>query len=144
MGAPFLRRIEMLPDRAGGDPFNVRTFANGIDLTLSTAVTFLVGENGSGKSTLLEALAECIIARPSPTDRRAGAAAHLEAQGHRRQVAADEVSNLLAYGGKSLHTQSHGESFMALFTNRFEQGLNAPERFFKHLLAPPEEPGDEG
>jgi recombinational DNA repair ATPase RecF len=69
MGAPFLRRIEMLPDRAGGYSFNVRASANGIDLTLSTAVAFLVGENGSGKSTLLEALAECIIARPSPTAR---------------------------------------------------------------------------
>src|SRR6185369_12819244 len=28
-----------------------------------------------------------------------------------------------SYGGKSLHAQSHGESFMALFVNRFEQGL---------------------
>ena len=30
---------------------------------------------------------------------------------------------MLAYGGKSLHEQSHGESFMALFANRFEQGI---------------------
>jgi predicted ATPase len=35
----------------------------------------------------------------------------------------EEVSDLRAYGGKSLHEQSHGESFIALFTNRFEQGL---------------------
>lgn len=35
----------------------------------------------------------------------------------------DQVSNLRAYGGKSLHQQSHGESFLALFTNRFEQGI---------------------
>jgi predicted ATPase len=27
------------------------------------------------------------------------------------------------YGGRSLHEQSHGESFIALFDNRFEQGL---------------------
>jgi predicted ATPase len=35
----------------------------------------------------------------------------------------DEVSDLRAYGGKSLHQQSHGESFLALFNHRFEQGL---------------------
>jgi len=35
----------------------------------------------------------------------------------------DEVSNLRAYGGKSLHAQSHGESFLSLFVHRFEQGL---------------------
>ena len=35
----------------------------------------------------------------------------------------EQVSNLRAYGGKSLHKQSHGESFLALFENRFEQGL---------------------
>lgn len=35
----------------------------------------------------------------------------------------DQVSTLHAYGGKSLHAQSHGESFLALFVNRFEQGI---------------------
>ena len=28
-----------------------------------------------------------------------------------------------AYGGRSLHQQSHGESFLSLFTHRFEQGI---------------------
>lgn len=28
-----------------------------------------------------------------------------------------------AYGGKSLHHQSHGESFLSLFTNKFEKGI---------------------
>ena len=28
-----------------------------------------------------------------------------------------------AYGGKSLHHQSHGESFLSLFANRFQKGL---------------------
>jgi predicted ATPase len=35
-----------------------------------------------------------------------------------------------AYGGKSLHQQSHGESFLALFDNQFESGvylLDEPE-----------------
>jgi predicted ATPase len=35
----------------------------------------------------------------------------------------DQVSDLRAYGGKSLHAQSHGESFLSLFANRFEQGI---------------------
>ncbi len=36
----------------------------------------------------------------------------------------EEVSpGLGAYGGRSLHRQSHGESFMALFANRFEAGI---------------------
>jgi predicted ATPase len=32
-------------------------------------------------------------------------------------------STFLAYGGESLHKQSHGEAFLALFRNRFEDGL---------------------
>jgi predicted ATPase len=35
----------------------------------------------------------------------------------------EQVSDLRAYGGRSLHAQSHGESFLSLFANRFEQGL---------------------
>jgi predicted ATPase len=27
------------------------------------------------------------------------------------------------YGGQSLHDQSHGESFLALFSNRFNRGI---------------------
>ncbi|WP_028295347.1 AAA family ATPase [Olivibacter sitiensis] len=30
---------------------------------------------------------------------------------------------LAPYGGKSLHEQSHGESFLSLFTNQFESGI---------------------
>jgi predicted ATPase len=35
----------------------------------------------------------------------------------------EQVSDLRAYGGRSLHAQSHGESFLSLFANRFEQGI---------------------
>lgn len=35
----------------------------------------------------------------------------------------EQVSDLRSYGGKSLLQQSHGESFLALFDNSFEQGL---------------------
>lgn len=32
-------------------------------------------------------------------------------------------STFNAYGGKSLHQQSHGEAFLALFQHRFEDGI---------------------
>jgi predicted ATPase len=148
-GAPFLRRVVTLPERVDASryPFNVRAFSRGIDLTFESNVTFFVGENGSGKSTLLEALAECCGFNPEGGSRDH----HREALADRSDLAQamrlswlpkvaegffmraesfynfatyiDQVSNLRAYGGKSLHEQSHGESFLALFSNRFEQGI---------------------
>lgn len=128
-------------------PFSVPAFRNGIDIPLDTNVTFFVGENGSGKSTLLEALAEVCGFNPEGGSRDH----YREAFVDRSELAQslrlswlpktrdgffmraesffnfatylDGVSNLRAYGGKSLHAQSHGESFLALFGNRFEQGL---------------------
>ncbi len=148
-GAPFLHRVESLPELIDRDryPFNIRAFSAGIDLAFRSTVTFFVGENGSGKSTLLEALAECCGFSPEGGSRD-----------HHREVFADRspwaralrlswrpkvtegffmraesfynfatyiesVSDMRAYGGKSLHEQSHGESFISLFANRFEQGL---------------------
>ena len=148
-GAPFLRRIETLPDKIDPAvyPFNIRAFSRGIDLALRSKVTFFVGENGSGKSTLLEALAEiCGFSleggnrdhhRATFADRSPLAQAlrlswqpkvtegfFMRAESfYNFATYLDSVSNLLAYGGKSLHEQSHGESFMALFANRFEQGI---------------------
>jgi predicted ATPase len=39
------------------------------------------------------------------------------------ELAVDDSRILDAYGGKSLHEQSHGESFLALFNNQFESGI---------------------
>jgi len=39
------------------------------------------------------------------------------------ELAEEEPRILNAYGGRSLHEQSHGESFLALFTNQFESGI---------------------
>jgi predicted ATPase len=148
-GAPFLRGLSS----AFGQfditryPFNIPALAGGINLAFRTNVTLLVGENGSGKSTLLEALAECCGFNPEGGNRdhyRATFADRSElAQSLRLSwfpkvtegfflraesfynfaSYIDEVSDLRAYGGRSLHKQSHGESFLALFENRFEQGL---------------------
>ena len=38
-------------------------------------------------------------------------------------VYVEEVSDPRAYGDKSLHEQSHGESFLSLFKQRFTQGI---------------------
>ena len=148
-GAPFLHHVASLPDKVDPEvyPFNIPAFASGIDLSFRSKVTFFVGENGSGKSTLLEALAECCGFNPEGGNRDH----HRESFAERSALAQalrlswqpkvadgffmraesfynfatylDGVSNLIAYGGKSLHQQSHGESFMALFANRFEQGI---------------------
>ncbi|EHQ30342.1 AAA family ATPase [Mucilaginibacter paludis] len=39
------------------------------------------------------------------------------------ELAVEDARILQAYGGKSLHEQSHGESFLALFNNQFEAGI---------------------
>lgn len=149
MGAPFLRRVVSLPDGTDTSryPFSIRAFSHGIDLTFRTTVTFFVGENGSGKSTLLEALAECCGFNPEGGNRdhqrealaeRSKLAQSLRlswlpkvAEGFFMRAESfynfatyiEQVSDLRGYGGRSLHEQSHGESFLSLFTNRFEQGL---------------------
>ena len=148
-GAPFLHRIESLPEKMDGStyPFNLRAFSSGIDLALRSNVTFFVGENGSGKSTLLEALAEICGFNPEGGNRdhhratfadRSALAQALRltwrpkvTQGFFMRAESffnfatyiEQVSDLRAYGGKSLHQQSHGESFLALFAHRFEQGI---------------------
>jgi predicted ATPase len=39
------------------------------------------------------------------------------------ELAVDDNRILRAYGGRSLHEQSHGESFLNLFNNQFESGI---------------------
>ena len=54
----FLSGMHRKPGGGGeGFPWTVPLIANLQSLTLTTAVTFLVGENGCGKSTLLEGMA---------------------------------------------------------------------------------------
>jgi len=39
------------------------------------------------------------------------------------ELASEDPRILKAYGGRSLHEQSHGESFLSLFNNQFESGI---------------------
>jgi len=112
-------------------------------IPLRTPITFFVGENGTGKSTLLEAVAvnygfnaeggsknfnfstksthsslhEHIRLSRTPTRPEDGYFLRAESFYN----VATEVDNLgvRGYGGKSLHEQSHGESFLSLLSNRF-------------------------
>jgi predicted ATPase len=124
-------------------PFTIPAI-NGLDeLVFERPVTFLVGENGAGKSTLLEAIAARWGLNPeggsqnfnfstrashstlgnflrlARSARRARDGFFLRAESYFN--VATEIENLGVgdyYGGKSLHEQSHGESFFALFMNR--------------------------
>lgn len=147
---PPLRSIRGLFDgaKASEYPFNLPAFADGIDLELQSNVTFFVGENGSGKSTLLEAVAEVCGFNPQGGNRdhhyatfadrsvlaqalRLGWAGRKLTDGFFLRAESffnfatymDDLSIRRPYGGKSLHQQSHGESFMSLFMNRFEHGI---------------------
>ncbi|MFN3213063.1 MAG: AAA family ATPase [Henriciella sp.] len=126
-------------------PFNLPAVRSWEKLQLHEKVTFFVGENGSGKSTLIEAIAVAAGFNPEGGSRDhafSTRATHSQLHEHLRLVRApfrpkdgyflraesfyaqssyiDDVANPDRYGGKALHAQSHGESFMSLFWNRFE------------------------
>ena len=129
-------------------PFTIPTIKNFTELELTSSVTFLVGENGTGKSTLLEGIAdncEFNIAGGSRNNLYEVDAAEsalgeyirlswmpkvtngffLRAESfyqfasHIDELERERPGILDSYGGKSLHEQSHGESFLSLFLNRF-------------------------
>lgn len=143
----FLRSIDI--DRSGVEepdrfPFNIPAVAKTRTLTFHPKVTFFVGENGSGKSTLLEAIAMAAgfnaeggtkNFRFSTRRTESELVRHVRlTRGAEREqdgfflraesffnVASqiDEIGMKGAYGGTSLHEQSHGESFLALVEHRF-------------------------
>lgn len=149
-GSPFLTCVQLKEEKYQADvyPFTLPIVPADFQLTLSTPVTFLVGENGAGKSTLLEALAwACgFSARGGHRDQSfsEGADGHTLGRALRMRwrqrvtggffLRAETFFNFAtyleeagstfdAYGGKSLHAQSHGEAFLSLFSHNFEDGL---------------------
>jgi len=155
-GSPFLTRISLREERRqpGIHPFDIPLLRDGLNVPLSTPVTFLVGENGSGKSTLLEALAWSVgfgaqggnrdhqfsegvdghaLGRALWLDwrQRTTTGFFLRAETFYNFATYLETagSTFSSYGGESLHLKSHGEAFLALFENRFEDvpGSNGPE-----------------
>jgi len=141
---PFLIQLEFLTS-SEGYPYGLPAFRDLRALAFHPKVTFLVGENGSGKSTLLEAIALHSDLNAEGGSRNFSFAtreSHSDLDRATRMVrtlafpkdafflraesfynVATEIErlgvNLEGYGGKSLHEQSHGESFCALFEHRF-------------------------
>jgi predicted ATPase len=130
-------------------PFNLPIFHQTPRITFHTPVTFFVGENGSGKSTLLEALSHaCGIHiwratgntryRPNPFEdlfykylKLKWSAGHVPGSFFGSDIFKDftcfldewattDPSHLKYFGGTSLVTQSHGQSMMAFFRNRYQ------------------------
>jgi predicted ATPase len=129
-------------------PFNLPLFREAERLAFDSPVTLLVCENGTGKSNLLEALATaCNIhiwrgtttCRPEPNpydDQRykyisvgwtngrvSGSFFGSKIFQHFAELldqwAAADKGQLDYFGGKSLTTQSHGQSLMSFFRSRY-------------------------
>jgi predicted ATPase len=141
-------RNEHIPSVDDSYPFNLPIVRNLKTLEFSKSVTYIVGENGSGKSTLLEAIATLLGLNAEGGSRNFNfrtqethSSLYKELRAVRAdlnyknafffraesfynvasevdRIANDDRHMLDSYGGISLHEQSHGESFMALFTNR--------------------------
>jgi predicted ATPase len=127
-------------------PFSIPAIRHLDELLIDQHVTLFAGENGSGKSTLVEAIAVAagfnaeggsrnmtVSTRPSHSvlhehlrlvrgTRRPRNGYFLRAESffnvatHVEEVGGPAVAS---HGGRSLHAQSHGESFISLVKNRF-------------------------
>jgi len=130
-------------------PYTLEVLQKTKRLEFNTSVTFFAGENGTGKSTLLEAMAtKCGIhiwgagerkrfevnpfektlykftsvkwvSEPVPGSYFDSELFHNFAR-YLDEWAADDPGMLDYFGGKSLMTQSHGQSLMAFFENRYK------------------------
>jgi len=144
---PFVREVVLLRDRVEDwkrYPFCIPVVAKLETLALHPKVTFFVGENGSGKSTLVEAIAMALgfnaeggsknfnfatqasesslhsLLRVVRGARRPRTGFFLRAESFFNVATmVDQLGVQASYGGRSLHEQSHGESFLALVTERF-------------------------
>lgn len=128
-------------------PFSIPFIRYMDELDLDAPITFFVGENGAGKSTLLEAIADQIGFNPAggSTQNYQAFDVHKSESALGEYVKLSwwpkvtngfflraetfyqfashldetDINGFKAYGGKSLHQQSHGESFFSLFQHRF-------------------------
>ncbi|MBQ9562867.1 MAG: AAA family ATPase [Lachnospiraceae bacterium] len=146
MDMNYLReiRVTALPEDAyWAELPAVRQIARDGGLKFRKPVTFFVGENGTGKSTLLEAIAVHMGFNAEGGSREfffSTRDSHSDLHEYLRSVRflppkdgfflraesfyntatyLEQNSSMQRYGGQSLHSQSHGESFLSLVMNRF-------------------------
>lgn len=130
-------------------PFTIPAFQRGkLELNFERPITIIVGENGTGKSTLVEGIAvqagfnvaggnrnhafgQELNDAPAAHAMRLSwlpkvsrgffmrAESFFDFAHYLDEVTEGDPNYMQHYGGKSLHAQSHGESFMALFRNKF-------------------------
>lgn len=130
-------------------PYCLPVIKNLTSLEFHPKVTFIVGENGTGKSTILEAIATAFGFNPEGGTINFNFTSmdtHSELYNNIKLIKgvkkpengfflrAESFYNLAtnideldreapglisSYGGKSLHNQSHGESFFSVLMNRF-------------------------
>lgn len=143
----YLKSVLLLQDKIQNKeayPFLIPSIHSMEEIQFRKPVSFFVGENGSGKSTLLEAIAyQCGFhtaggGRNNLYDVEASESAlgdyirlswmpkitkgfFLRAESFYQFASHidSDPEHLPYYGGKSLHHQSHGESFLSLFVHRF-------------------------
>jgi predicted ATPase len=127
-------------------PFNIPLIDQLTEINFHKDVTFFVGENGAGKSTLIEAIAVGLGFSKEggnknfniETTQNSVSSLHdhfkfiksfkkpkdyyfLRAESFFNVATyMDEVNYLGAYGGKSLHEQSHGEAFLSLLNHKLK------------------------
>ena len=127
-------------------PFSIPAIRRLDELPMDPHVTLFAGENGSGKSTLVEAIAVAAGFNAEGGSRNmtvSTRASHSVLHRHLRLVRGtrrprngyflraesffnvathiEEIGGpaVASHGGRSLHAQSHGESFISLVKNRF-------------------------
>ncbi|MCI5056180.1 MAG: AAA family ATPase [Flavobacteriales bacterium] len=145
---PYIKTVEF--DRpeslSNSHPFNIPLVHNLKEIDFHKDVTFFVGENGAGKSTLIEAIAVGLGFSKEGGNKNFNiettGAAVSELHQHLKFIKSfkkpqdyyflraesffnvatymDEVNYLSSYGGKSLHEQSHGESFLSLLNHKLK------------------------
>ncbi|MFC1509697.1 AAA family ATPase [Candidatus Omnitrophota bacterium] len=130
-------------------PFNIQTFHTTDCIEFKSPVTFFVGENGTGKTTFLKAIShKCGIHIWGNADRSRYERNPYEEELHKAlevgwingnvpgsyfgsdifrnfakmldEWAVADPGMLSYFGGTSLMTQSHGQSLMSFFRNRYK------------------------